>query len=275
MIHEYTESFHIVVRLAVGGSAISYMDDTSCTTNSTFHDSLICILLTLNLYIRIKRNGAKPIIRVIFPSGRLAVNSHTFNILQQLFIEFLNMLMVSYVIVNDSHLATTNTSANITHTVVISYLLVLIVRIALTVLCSIHHYLAPVVFVLSNQCTTARSSNHLITIKRQDTVFTKCTKHLSVELRAKAFSSIFNKDFAEYSPEYFKEPNWKSEHFTFLEGGKKVLVVELLSRKSNAKRIRALCRQQGIPYLRFYYDYDGWWNTRAYVVGRVNKALGK
>ena len=89
------------------------------------------------------------------------------------------------------------------------------------------------------------------------------------------FSSIFNKDFAEYSPEYFKEPNWKSEHFTFFDGGKKALVVELLSRKSNAKRIRALCRQQGIPYLRFYYDYDGWWNTRAYVVGRVNKALGK
>ena len=89
------------------------------------------------------------------------------------------------------------------------------------------------------------------------------------------FSSIFNKDFAEYNPEYFKEPYWKSEHFTFFDGGKKALVVELLSRKSNAKRIRALCRQQGIPYLRFYYDYDGWWNTRAYVVGRVNKALGK
>ena len=27
-------------------------------------------------------------------------------------------------------------------------------------------------------------------------------------------------------------------------------------------------------YLRFYIDYEGWWNTRAYVDDRVKKALG-
>ena len=89
------------------------------------------------------------------------------------------------------------------------------------------------------------------------------------------FNNIFATDYAEYSPEYHKEPNWKSEHFTFYAGGSKVLVVELLSQKSNAKRIRNICRAEGVPYLRFYYDYDGWWNTRAYVKARVDKALGK
>ena len=62
--------------------------------------------------------------------------------------------------------------------------------------------------------------------------------------------------------------------YTFTDGGRVVLVVELLSRKSSPVKLRQSCRQQGIPYLRFYYDYEGWWNTRAYVNDRVRKALG-
>jgi hypothetical protein len=34
-------------------------------------------------------------------------------------------------------------------------------------------------------------------------------------------------------------------------------------------KLRNECRAQGIPYLRFYYDHDGWWNTRSYVTRRI------
>ena len=63
--------------------------------------------------------------------------------------------------------------------------------------------------------------------------------------------------------------------YTFFEGERTALIVELLSRKSDSKKLRQSCRLQGIPYLRFYYDYDGWWNTRAYVDERVGKALNR
>ncbi|MBR5730733.1 MAG: hypothetical protein IKX89_02150 [Firmicutes bacterium] len=89
------------------------------------------------------------------------------------------------------------------------------------------------------------------------------------------FNDIFTTEYAEYGLDYVKEPNWRSEHFTFWDGGRRVLVVELLSEKSNARRIRNFCRAEGTPYLRFYYDHDGWWNTRAYVKSRVDAALGK
>ena len=32
-------------------------------------------------------------------------------------------------------------------------------------------------------------------------------------------------------------------------------------------------RAQGIPYLRFYYNHEGWWNTRSYVTRRIANAL--
>ena len=31
--------------------------------------------------------------------------------------------------------------------------------------------------------------------------------------------------------------------------------------------------EKGLPYLRFYFDHEGWWNTRAYVTKRVAEAL--
>ena len=47
-----------------------------------------------------------------------------------------------------------------------------------------------------------------------------------------------------------------------------------MSENSEANKLRASCRAQGLPYVRFYYDHDGWWNTRSYVAGRTRAALG-
>jgi len=61
---------------------------------------------------------------------------------------------------------------------------------------------------------------------------------------------------------------------TLTDGGRKALVIELLPSTSNVKKLRSDCEAQGIPYIRFYHNHDGWWNTRSYVIDRVRKALG-
>ena len=62
--------------------------------------------------------------------------------------------------------------------------------------------------------------------------------------------------------------------FTFWQGDTKALVVEIMPQSSAAKKLRRDCAQQGIPYLRYYYNHDGWWNTRSYVIRRTKAALG-
>ena len=88
------------------------------------------------------------------------------------------------------------------------------------------------------------------------------------------FSDIFAKDFPEYQVsrkncDYYV----KGMNYTFTQNGVKKLVVEVLSDSSSSKKTRNDCAKAGIPYLRFYYDHHGWWNTRSYVNERVKEAL--
>ena len=61
--------------------------------------------------------------------------------------------------------------------------------------------------------------------------------------------------------------------FTFTQGGRKALVVEIMSESSASQKLKNQCAAEGVPYLRFYHDHPGWWNTRSYVVRRVTDAL--
>ncbi len=87
------------------------------------------------------------------------------------------------------------------------------------------------------------------------------------------FEHVFSEDFPEYEVSRAQGYNAKSAVFTFRRGGADVLIVELVSAKSDHRALRKKCRAAGMPYLRFYYDYDGWWNTRSYVAGRIREAL--
>ena len=102
------------------------------------------------------------------------------------------MLMMSYMIVGNGHLSTTNTRTDVAHAVVVPYFLVLIIRIAFAILCGVHHDFSPFIFVSGDQCTTARGGNHLIAVETEHTIFTKRTQYLSVKLRAKTFCSILH-----------------------------------------------------------------------------------
>ena len=87
------------------------------------------------------------------------------------------------------------------------------------------------------------------------------------------FNDVFRSTYPMYKIEEADAYNGRGTIFTFWEGDRKALVVELLSRKSSVYKLREDCKKTGIPYLRFYYDYDGWWNTREYVKNRTQIAL--
>ncbi|MBP5655687.1 MAG: hypothetical protein J6X33_09260 [Clostridiales bacterium] len=90
------------------------------------------------------------------------------------------------------------------------------------------------------------------------------------------FEKIFAEDFPDLAAA--KEIPAKFPNRTIYRlssGGAVALVVELLPDTSSTKKLRRECEASGTPYVRFYYDHDGWWNTRAYVKDRISKALGR
>ena len=88
------------------------------------------------------------------------------------------------------------------------------------------------------------------------------------------FTNIYNSEFTSYQIEAVNLRDGKAMLYTFKQAGIKKLVVEVISDRSNPYKYRKECRAQGIPYIRYYYDHDGWWNTRSYVIRRTTDALG-
>ena len=88
------------------------------------------------------------------------------------------------------------------------------------------------------------------------------------------FTHVFEEEFPGYEVRKAAALRSDSTVFTFWQGGRKALVVEVMSQNSSAKKLRSDCARDGIPYLRFYHNHDGWWNTRSYVTKRVQGALG-
>ena len=86
------------------------------------------------------------------------------------------------------------------------------------------------------------------------------------------FDKIYSAEFAEYQIDKVKA-GWSDTAYIFNKDGARKLVVELLSDGTQRNKLRNECRAQGVPYLRFYYDHQGWWNTRSYVVRRTLDAL--
>lgn len=87
------------------------------------------------------------------------------------------------------------------------------------------------------------------------------------------FEKIFREDFPAYRFEKTFEGNGRRIIYTFYSSSGRVLVVELMPESSSANKIRKECEKAGIGYLRFYYDHEGWWNTRSYVTRRIRTVL--
>ncbi len=89
------------------------------------------------------------------------------------------------------------------------------------------------------------------------------------------FEHIFAEDFPAYRTEKANIGKGRARiAYTFYSGASKALVIELMSEKSETYKLRKDCMADGIPYLRFYYDHEGWWNKRSYVTERIKAILG-
>ena len=89
------------------------------------------------------------------------------------------------------------------------------------------------------------------------------------------FENIFGSEFPEFRFERELSPNGKRYTYRFYSGDALAMVVELIDQNNAAVALRNKCGREGIPYYRFCYNHQGWWNTRAYVVQRMNEALGR
>ena len=88
------------------------------------------------------------------------------------------------------------------------------------------------------------------------------------------FRKVFAEEFPGWQISESEAPHGRGTLFTFSQGGGPALVVEVMSEGCSAQKVRRECERAGTPYLRYYYDHRGWWNTRSYVTERTRKALG-
>lgn len=95
------------------------------------------------------------------------------------------------------------------------------------------------------------------------------------------FDTVLRQAFPEYDITMEDEDRrhgaysklYQAKLVTFRKDGRTALMIELMSRHSSRNKMRMECMKAGIPYLRFYYDYHGWWNTKSYVTERTRRAL--
>lgn len=88
------------------------------------------------------------------------------------------------------------------------------------------------------------------------------------------FTKLFREEFPGRKVLLTEIDPGRRYKYTFGLPGSAELIVELMTEKSEANSLRKECRKNGTPYVRFYFDHWGWWNTREYVVKRVKEALG-
>ena len=88
------------------------------------------------------------------------------------------------------------------------------------------------------------------------------------------FEDIFNREFSDLR--YYRQQNpysAKTSSYVFCRGTQKVLTLELVAQGCDVYQLRRACEREGTPYLRFYYNHEGWWNARSYVVRRMREAI--
>lgn len=87
------------------------------------------------------------------------------------------------------------------------------------------------------------------------------------------FESILREEFAGYAVHTDASEMRRRTVFTLTGAAGKALVIEVMTENSESQKIRRACEKEGVPYVRFYFDHDGWWNTRSYVTRRIRAAL--
>ena len=190
--HKGAQSLHIGIRLTVGRSRLHLMDHPGSTADGCFDYLIVCILLPLDPNLRVDRGSAEPEIGIIPLIRRLSVHRYPGHVGQQLLIECLHVLVVSKVIPQHRHLSATDAGADIREAVVVSDGGMVVVRIGITRLGGIPHDLRRVRLRATDQRSSARGGDHLISIEREDTKPSEGAQHLTIIAGAHPLSSILH-----------------------------------------------------------------------------------
>lgn len=190
--HEHAESLHIFVRLTIGRRTIYGVNHTCSTAHCGLDDLLVGLFLTLNVNGRVQCRCAEPEIRIIARIRRLLMDMNTRHIGQQFLIKLLHMLMMLDMRIENSHLAATDTCANIGHTIVVADGSMLVVRIGITRLCRIPHDLIGIFSIAANKSAAAGSRDHLVAVERQYAVLAESSENLAVKARTHALCGILD-----------------------------------------------------------------------------------
>ena len=116
----------------------------------------------------------------------------TLDAVKQLAIEVVHMPVVRDMLFEHFHLSASDARADVGHTVVVAYLLVLIVGICLTCLGSVEHDFLLALRVRADQRASPGSRNHLVAIEREDAEPSEGAADLSVKTAAEAFGRILD-----------------------------------------------------------------------------------
>ncbi len=88
------------------------------------------------------------------------------------------------------------------------------------------------------------------------------------------FENIFGTEFRAFRYDREDVRGTRRTVYTFYSAVQtKVLILELMPESASSGRIRKAAAAEGVPYLRFYFNHHGWWNTRSYVVRRMTDAI--
>lgn len=180
-IHEDAKSFDVGVGLAVSRCGVSDVNHAGSAAHSAFHDGLVGVLLPSDSHIRVEGVGAEPVVRIILACCGLGVDLNAKDISQQLFIQFLDVLVMGDVLLCDGHLTAADAGTDVRHAVVVTDLLVLVVRVALAILSGVHHDFAPFVLVRCDQRAAARSRDHLVAVETQHAILAERAQHLALD----------------------------------------------------------------------------------------------
>ena len=161
------------------------------TAYSPLDCRFVSMLFTFHMYIRIKQDRAQPIVTVEMGRGIL-VQYDSIHSGKQFLIKLADMPMVGNMFIEYRHLPTSDTGADVRHSIIVTDLLMLIIRVRFSRLGSIEHDLLFRLLVRADQCPAAGSGNHLVPVKREYTIPSKRSANLSVVPAAQPFGGIFD-----------------------------------------------------------------------------------
>ena len=163
----------------------------SCSTTDGSSDRLlISMLLTTDMQVLIEQDGAQPEVRLHVTW--LIMESDTADIRKGITIPGGDMTVMGDMLIKDGHLTTSDTGTDVTHTIVVSHRLMMVIRISLTGLGGVPHHTVTGLHIRTDERTATRGGDHLVAIERQDAIATEGTHDASLVPGTEALGRILH-----------------------------------------------------------------------------------